>query len=133
MLAGRWKDHAYTQIAGDVSALSMFKDHSFDYIICHNVLEYIDDRRTVVCELARVLKPGGRLSLVKHNRAGRVMQMAVLLDDMEKAGALLDGKNSTASKFGEIRYYHDSDISKWCTCLKMHHGELVVKRFRKKE
>ena len=119
MLANAWKDHEYTQIVGDVSALSRFDDNSFDFIICHNVLEYIDDKQAVIRELARVLKPGGRISIVKHNRAGRVMQMAVLLDDIEKANALLDGKNSTASKYGAIRYYHDSDITEWSSRLKL--------------
>ena len=51
------------------------------------------------------LKKDGVLSIAKHNRIGRVMQMAVLLDDFEKANALLDGENSTSSKFGSIRYY----------------------------
>ena len=60
-----------------------------------------------------MLKQDGILSIVKHNRPGRVMQMAVFLDDFEKANALLDGKNSTASKFGTIRYYGDNDITKW--------------------
>ena len=63
--------------------------------------------------LARVLKKEGIISIAKHNRAGRVMQMAVLLDDFEKANAILDGKNSTASKFGAIRYYEDEDILAW--------------------
>ena len=119
MLTKAWKDHAYTQIVGDVSALSMFDDHSFDFIICHNVLEYIDNKKAVVCELERILKPSGKISIVKHNRAGRVMQMAVLLDDIEKANALLDGDNSTASKFGTIRYYNDSDITEWSNNLKL--------------
>ena len=57
------------------------------------------------------------LSVVKHNRAGRVMQMAVLLDELEKAHQLLDGENSTASKFGAIRYYEDDMITKWGTGL----------------
>ena len=61
----------------------------------------------------------GIASIVKHNRAGRVMQMAVLLDDMEQANNLLDGKNSTASKFGSIRYYEDEDIHKWSGELKL--------------
>ena len=104
MLKDRWQDYEYRQIQGDVSKLSEFEDNAFDVIICHNVLEYIDDKKAIINELHRVLKPGGTLSIAKHNRAGRVMQMAVLLDDIEKAHALLDGKNSAASKFGEIRY-----------------------------
>lgn len=67
----------------------------------------------VVKALSRVLKNGGVLSIAKHNRAGRVMQMAVLLDDFEKTNVLLDGENSTTSKFGCIRYYKDTDILKW--------------------
>ena len=113
MLSDAWKDYEYTQIVGDVNALSLFKDGTFDIIVCHNVLEYIDDKETVVKALARVLKKDGIISIAKHNRTGRVMQMAVLLDDFEKANALLDGGNSTASKFGAIRYYEDEDILKW--------------------
>ena len=113
MLSNAWKDYEYTQIVGDVNALSAFKNETFDMIICHNVLEYIDDKAAVIKALARVLKKDGIMSIVKHNRAGRVMQMAVLLDDFEKADALLDGKDSTASKFGAIRYYEDNDITKW--------------------
>lgn len=113
MLSNAWKDYEYTQIVGDVNALSAFKNETFDMIICHNVLEYIDDKAAVVKALARVLKKDGIISIVKHNRAGRVMQMAVLLDDFEKANEILDGKDSTASKFGTIRYYEDKDITKW--------------------
>lgn len=113
MLSKAWKDYEYTQIVGDISSLLTFKDETFDLIICHNVLEYIDDKEAVVKALTRVLKKDGILSIAKHNRAGRVMQMAVLLDDFDKANALLDGENSTASKFGAIRYYDDDDIIKW--------------------
>ena len=113
MLSNAWKDYEYTQIVGDVNALSAFKNETFDMIICHNVLEYIDDKAAVVKALARVLKKDGIISIVKHNRAGRVMQMAVLLDDFEKANEILDGKDSTASKFGTIRYYEDNDITNW--------------------
>lgn len=119
MLTNAWKDYEYTQIVGDVNALDTFNDDTFDVIICHNVMEYIDDKEAVVKALARVLKKDGTLSIAKHNRAGRVMQMAVLLDEFEKANALLDGENSTASKFGTIRYYEDEDILKWEPGLKI--------------
>ena len=113
MLSNAWKDYEYTQIVGDVNALSGISDETFDIIICHNVLEYIDDKEAVIKALARVLKKDGILSIAKHNRAGRVMQMAVLFDDFEKANALLDGEKSMASKFGVIRYYGDKDILEW--------------------
>ena len=121
MLKDAWRDHEYRQIVGGVEALADFADDTFDVIICHNVLEYADDKPAIVRELARVLKPGGFLSLVKHNRYGRVMQMAVLLDDFDKANSLLDGEDSAASKFGRIRYYDDADIQTWCP-------ELVIEK-----
>lgn len=54
-----------------------------------------------------------------RNRAGRVMQMAVLLDDIDEANQLLDGDNGAAAKFGTIRYYEDEDISKWNSGLRL--------------
>ena len=117
MLKDAWIDNDYRQVVGDIKALSEFEDNSFDIIICHNVLEYIDDKASVIQELSRVLKRDGIISLVKHNRNGRVMQMAVLLDDFEKANALLDGEDGMASKFGAIRYYDDSEVYKWCPDL----------------
>lgn len=118
MLNNRWQDYEYMQLQGDAAILSQMEDNTFDVVFCHSVLEYIEDKEEVVKELCRVLKPGGMLSVVKHNRAGRVMQMAVLLDDMEKAHALLDGEDSAASKFGTIRYYEDEMISEWSAGLK---------------
>ena len=118
MLKNRWKDFEYRQIQGNVTKLGEFEDNTFDVIICHNVLEYVEDKKSIIEELHRVLRPNGILSIVKHNRAGRVMQMAVLLDELEKANELLDGNNSTASKFGTIRYYEDEMISEWVSSLK---------------
>ena len=119
MLSNRWDDYEYKQMVGDVSRLAEFESESFDLIICHNVLEYIDDKEQVINELCRLLKAGGMLSIVKHNRAGRVMQMAVLLDDIRKANDLLDGKNGASSQFGAIRYYEDEQIAKWNQRLKL--------------
>ena len=119
MLRNAWRRHPYRQIMGNVSALETFPDESFDVVICHNVLEYIEEKSPVLKELARVLKPGGFLSLVKHHRNGRIMQMAVLLDDADKANDLLDGHDSVSSKFGVIRYYSDPDAEKWAPSLRL--------------
>ena len=118
MLKSRWHDYEYKQIQGNDTELSKFQNNTFDVVICHNVLEYIEDKEKIINELYRVLKPGGMLSIVKHNRAGRVMRMAVLLDDIEKANELLGGKNIATSKFGAIKGYEDEMISEWNTGLK---------------
>lgn len=89
-----------------------FENETFDIIICHNVLEYAEDRANIVKEFARILKPNGKISIVKHNGAGRVMQIVVLLNDFEHAHSLLDGNDGMASKYGAIRYYEDVDIEK---------------------
>ncbi|MCH5297652.1 MAG: class I SAM-dependent methyltransferase [Ruminococcus sp.] len=107
------------QICGDIKQLTQFDDGFFDVIICHNVLEYAMEREEIVQQFARVLKSDGVLSIVKHNVVGRVMQMAVLLNNFDSANMLLDGKNGSAEKYGTINYYNDSDILKWSDKFKV--------------
>lgn len=113
MLSERIVDNDYTQIHGDMQVLKEFEDESFDVILCHNVFEYALEREEIFKEFARILKKGGVLSILKHNRAGRVMQMVVLLNNFEHANELLEGRNGKAEKFGDIHYYDDMDILKW--------------------
>lgn len=115
----RWRKNDYTQYAGSTEVLRGFSAESFDVIFCHNVLEYAEDREAIVREFGRLLKPGGVLSIVKHNRPGRVMQMAVLLNEFERAEKLLEGKDDVASRYGAIRYYQDEDITAWCSSLRI--------------
>ena len=114
MLAKQVNTNGYQQIIGNTDELKKIPSECFDYIFCHNVLEYVDDREEIVREFYRMLKPNGKLSIVKHNRNGRVMQMVVLLNNFDEANNLLDGHNSNAQQFGTINYYEDGDITKWC-------------------
>lgn len=115
MLAQQVNTNGYRQIIGSTDELKKLPNDSFDYIFCHNVLEYADDREIIVREFYRLLKPNGKLSIVKHNRNGRVMQMVVLLNNFDEADNLLDGHNSNSQQFGTIKYYDDGDITHWCT------------------
>lgn len=112
-IKNRIQDFKYTQIFGNITALTSFQDKTFDMIICHNVFEYAAEREAVMKKFSRLLKIGGTLSVLKHNRTGRVMQMTVLLNNFESANSLLDGNNSTAQKYGTINYYDDEDLLKW--------------------
>lgn len=119
ILAEQCNTNGYQLMIGSTDKLKGLKNESFDLIICHNVLEYTNDREEIVNEFYRLLKPTGKLSIVKHNRNGRVMQMVVLLNNFEEANNLLDGKNSNAQKFGVINYYKDNDVLDWCNKLQL--------------
>lgn len=73
MLAQQVNKNGYRQIIGSTDELKKLTSGSFDYIFCHNVLEYADDRKIIVGEFHRLMKKNGKLSIVKHNRNGRVM------------------------------------------------------------
>ena len=119
MLAERWRERSYCQGKGSTEKLRELPNESFDVIVCHNVLEYAEDRETIVREFERLLKTDGMISLVKHNRAGRVMQMAVLLNDFEQAFQLLDGEDGRAAAHGKIHYFEDEAIECWSPGLKI--------------
>ena len=112
MLASRVPG-AYTQLQGGIELVQAMPEKSFDLVICHNVLEYVVDKEAYLRDLARVVKHGGYISLVKHNRPGRVMQMAVLLNDFDMANNLLDGGDGKSGQFGDIRYYTDDEALRW--------------------
>lgn len=120
MLEKQVNTNGYRQLIGSLDELKKLQSESFDYIFCHNVLEYADDREEIVREFYRLLKPNGKLSVVKHNRNGRIMQMVVLLNNFDEAQNLLDGHNSNAQQFGTINYYEDSDITNWCGGFALH-------------
>ena len=118
MLKDRVTDHTYTQLEGSLSILKTLPSESFDAILCHNVLEYApEERPRIVQEFVRLLKPDGILSILKHNRAGRIMQMAVLLNQFDHANALLDGNCGQSAKFGAISYYENNDLLAWAPSL----------------
>jgi SAM-dependent methyltransferase len=59
------------KIKTDVQAMP-FKDNTFDVIFCNHILEHVDDDIKALCELYRVLKPGGWgivQSPINYNRA----------------------------------------------------------------
>lgn len=113
MLQNRFTENDYLQIEGDMKELKNFEDASFDVILCHNVFEYVYEREEIIKEFSRILKKNGYLSVLKHNKAGRVMQMVVLLNNFEHANELLVGENGHAQQFGNINYYEDTEILEW--------------------
>lgn len=110
MRALRVGDNPYTLVGGGIDYLRDMDADSFDLVICHNVLEYVDDKEGILKQLVRVTKPGGILSVVKHNLYGRVMATAVMSDDPKTALSLLD-QGAENSMFGKRDVYSNEWIT----------------------
>lgn len=110
MLGMRFCEHDYTQLVGGIERLKCEPDEKYDYIFCHNVLEYAADKDALLRELCRVLKADGTLSVVKHNHFGKVMQKAVFEGNSEEAISLLEGRTAKSVCFGAIGEYEDSEL-----------------------
>ena len=105
MVALRAQDHPYQHLVGSLDQLANLEDASFDVILCHNVLEYVEDRKLVLEEFTRLLKPDGLLSIVKHNEVGRVLQTVVFENDTRKALNLLAGQDLETHSMGLAQAY----------------------------
>lgn len=110
MRALRVGDNPYTLVGGGIDYLRDMDADSFDLVICHNVLEYADDKEAILKHLVRVTKPSGILSVVKHNLYGRVMAAAVMSDDPKSALSLLD-QGAENSMFGKRDVYSNEWIT----------------------
>jgi len=109
MIHNSRKINPYTQIHGSIDKIAAIEDASFDIILCHNVLEYIEEKEPIVSELLRVLKLGGTFSVVKHNRVGRVFHTAIFKNDPKKALLLLDENANDKSNYLGTQYIYSND------------------------
>ncbi len=116
MLSFTEKDVRCIQLYGGTEILKTMPDCSYDVIICHNVFEYVSvaEREDVLNQFFRLLKPDGILSVIKHNRYGKIMQKAVFECDAEQAMSLLCGENSVSANFGEINEYSLDELNEYC-------------------
>jgi SAM-dependent methyltransferase len=65
-------------LQGDADSLSeLIPAGSADLVLCHAVLEVVDDPPAVAAALARVLRPGGVASVLVANRAAAVLSRAI--------------------------------------------------------
>lgn len=67
------------QIAG------LFEAESFDVVLCHNVLEFVEDPGAVLCRAARLLRSTGILSVLVRNQPGEVLKAALVNGDLTAA------------------------------------------------
>lgn len=77
-------------VLGDADTLhELVPPGSVDAVVCHGVLEVVDDPGQALRSVAGVLQPGGCLSLLAAQRAGAVLGRA-LAGHLAEAQAILD-------------------------------------------
>jgi S-adenosylmethionine-dependent methyltransferase len=78
-------------VQGDLTELpDLLAPGSVDLLLCHSVLEVVDDPAEALAGVAGVLRPGGRLSLLAANRAAAVLARALAGHPDEAARVLTD-------------------------------------------
>ncbi|MGZ4436171.1 MAG: methyltransferase domain-containing protein [Nocardioidaceae bacterium] len=93
-------------LQGDIASLSSLlpDDGAVDAVLCHGVLEIVDDPAAALAGIGRVLRPGGTLSLLVNQRhaavvtramAGHFVSARALLDDPTAGGT---GRRFTADE-----------------------------------
>jgi SAM-dependent methyltransferase len=104
----REHDVAVTGRQGDLSSLlDVVGPDSADVVLCHGVLEVVDDPEVALATLARVVRPGGVLSLLVAQRHAAVVARA-MAGHFQQALAMLDPEQQVAAagRTGR-RYTHD--------------------------
>jgi len=82
----------------------------YDLILCHHVLEYIDDGLRLLQTLHALCAPKGELSLITLNPVSEVMRAIVFGQDPDAAALKLSDLHYDAKWFGQARLYPLEDI-----------------------
>ena len=87
---------------GDAGQIAdLFEAESFDLVVCHNVLEFLEDPNAVLRSAARVLRsPSGILSVLVRNQSGEVLKKALVDGDLTAAEQTLGADWGDESLYG---------------------------------
>jgi len=83
-------------VQGDADGLDhLVGDEAADLVICHSVLEYVEDPAAAMAAIAGVLRPGGCVSLIAGNAVAAALHSA-LSGRYDQAREILAGTTGTA-------------------------------------
>ena len=87
-----------TAVQGDVADLAgVAGEESADLVLCHSVLEYVDSPADAMAAIAKVLRPGGAVSVLAASAVAAVIHRA-LAGRFDEARRLLSGISTGRSQ-----------------------------------
>lgn len=90
---------------------ALFGAESFDLVLCHSLLEFVDDPLELLGQLRRVLREDGLLSVVVGNRYHPPLRAALSQRDFRQARLDLDQETPTMDLFGlPRRTFYPEDV-----------------------
>ena len=118
-------------LQGDLDDLAaLVPPASADLVLCHSVLQVVDDPAAALLALAATLRPGGWLSLLVGNRDAVVLARALAGRPDEAAHALTDPAGRWGPGDGVARRWTPEQITAAVTAAGLHveqlHGVRVV-------
>jgi S-adenosylmethionine-dependent methyltransferase len=103
-------DVAVISRQGDLSTLlDVVAAGSADVVLCHGVLEVVDDPAAALATLARVVRPGGVLSLLVAQRHAAVVARAMAGHFQQALDLLTSGATGPVGRAG--RRYTDDELT----------------------
>ncbi|MEU6585914.1 methyltransferase domain-containing protein [Nocardia sp. NPDC046763] len=81
----------------------------FDVVICHNLLQYVDDVRGLLTAALAALTPGGLLSVMAVNRHSEALRIAVREADPAAARAALTTGQARTEMFDSQMTLHTAE------------------------
>lgn len=86
---------------GDASQVTrLFRGECFDLILCHNVLEFVDDPSAVLRSASELMLESSILSVLVRTKAGEVLKAAIQTGDLAGAERSLTAEWGRESLFG---------------------------------
>jgi SAM-dependent methyltransferase len=100
-------------VQGDAAQLpDLVEPESVDAVLCHSVLEVVDDPAVAVAAVARVLRGGGLASVLAAGRGAAVVSRALAGHFDEAAHALGDDRGRLGPADGLVRRFSEMELSR---------------------
>jgi S-adenosylmethionine-dependent methyltransferase len=107
---------------GDATQLAnLFDAGSFDVVLCHNVLELVDDPCAVLRALSRLLRDSSSMaSVLVRNQAGEVLKAAIQNGDLSVAERNLTAEWGDESLYGgRVRLFAEGPLHAMITAASL--------------